>query len=153
VIVIRNLEENDIEKLLEFVKNCKPLTEHTLYTYWVLSRYFPNICFLCENESRELIGAITGVISAKNQEHAFIWQIGVRLDYRRKGIATSLIDKFVNKCTQLGISYIEFTIEPNNVASFNLFKKYAGCKGIKMKKIKMVKTQLWKEVLYRYELK
>ena len=153
MIVIRNLKEDDIEKVVKFVKNCKPLTEHTYYTYWVLSKYFSDLCFLCEDKYQEILGLITGILPVNKKNKAFIWQIGVRKDYRRKGIALSLIDRFVNKCNSLNIYTIDFTIEPDNLASYNLFNKYAKDKGILMEKVDVIKTKYWEEILYTYKLK
>jgi L-2,4-diaminobutyric acid acetyltransferase len=132
--MIRNIQPEDLSKIRPLIKKCKPLGFHTLYTYWVLNYHF-NDLFLISEEDSGINGIISGLLSGTKTKTAFIWQIGVDPDFRGRGISQMLIREFCKKALQLGAETIQLSIDPQNTASLNAFKKYAGSINKKLRKI------------------
>ncbi|SRR5258708_11608668 len=133
-MLVRNCNEKDVDNIRQFVNLCKPLTLHTPYTYWVLFTNFSESCLLIE-ENNLIVGYISGIKSASLKNTFFIWQIGVRKEFRGKGYAQILIKTIIEVAKKQGCSKIQFTIEPENSISLNTFKNFAVKKNIAMKKL------------------
>jgi len=125
MITIHKIKLKDLEHIRDFIKKCKPLGFHTLYTYWVLAYHCNDFCFVAREENDEIIGFISAIVSQKHKNSIFLWQIGVLQKYRSTGLSHQLIDKLFQISSEKGFKSIQLSIDPDNKASFNLFKKYA----------------------------
>ena len=112
--------------LHSLARECPPLGLHTPYTYWVQAAFFGGECFIAELDHNPT-GFITSVTTRDRQ---LIWQIGVLPDHRRHGYSQLLIDAVVQSAIAQGREGIEFSINPENVASFSAFKAYADRNGL-----------------------
>lgn len=74
-----------------------------------------------KNTENELIGYI-GVWNIVDETH--ITTIAVREDYRRKGIAESLIAKIIEDCYNDYIKYITLEVRASNDAAIGLYTKF-----------------------------
>lgn len=128
---IRNCKQDDIQKVRHFVSLCKPLGVHTGYTYWMLFHYFGESCYLME-ENGVPIGYVSGMKSNTFKDVFFLWQIGVAQEFRGKGYSYLLLEKVVEAAKKLGCKTMQFSIEPDNEASFKTFSGFAKKNNLKM---------------------
>ncbi|MCI5194556.1 MAG: GNAT family N-acetyltransferase [Candidatus Electrothrix sp. AU1_5] len=108
---LRNITEKDNSRIRELIYICKPLGLHTSFTYWVLTKYFPNLCFLMESD-KKLIGFISALRSTIDDKVLFIWQIAVSPEYRGKRYASILIKTVVDSGTNIGCNRFQLSISP-----------------------------------------
>jgi L-2,4-diaminobutyric acid acetyltransferase len=133
LMIIRPLKPWDIGALRELIEICKPLDLHTPFTYWILSEYFSNTCFVLEDE--EIIVGYTGGMKSSSMEGVFyLWQIGLLPDYRGKGHFTMLLDKIIETVRSLDCHSLEFSVLSDNHQSINAFAKFAKNKGLPFEK-------------------
>ncbi|KYC45715.1 MAG: Acetyltransferase (GNAT) family protein [Candidatus Methanofastidiosum methylothiophilum] len=156
-MIIRNCTVEDVDKVRRFVNECKPLDLHTPFTYWALFNYFPNLCFLMEEEEN-VIGFISGLRSSIENNMVYLWQIGVSKDQRGKNYASVLIDHFIKGVISIECDKIQVSIAPQNQSSNNTFFKYAKIHSYNFGKIGEVKyhdkltDKKEYEILYQIDL-
>ncbi len=126
---IRNCEETDVDEIRKFVKRSKPLDLHTVFAYWILFKYFDDTCFVLEEGGR-IIGFVSGVISSKQPEILYLWQIGIDPAYRGRRHAEALIKKEVEIARVKGCRCLQVTIAPDNAPSYNTFSRFARDHGL-----------------------
>lgn len=131
---IRNFTSEDIDKIRQFVYLCKPLTLHTPYTYWVLSTYFSDSCFILEHKGK-IIGYVSSVKSTAIADTLFLWQIGIEERFREKTYSQQLIGKVVETARKQNCKFLQFTIELDNKVSLQTFISFAAKHDLKMEKI------------------
>ena len=134
MIIIRNIKICDLKNIRELIKKCFPLDFHTLYTYWVLAYHFQEFCFVAEKKN-ELIGYISGLVSNRKDNTAFIWQIGVTPEYRGTGLSQKLLYHFFDSVQKNHIKYVQVSIDPKNIASLKCFRKFVQATNRTMRKI------------------
>jgi len=132
--IIRNITPDDVTSIQEFVKTCKPLGIHSAFTYWVLSKYFHNLCFIIEEEN-QICAILTAIRSAIDPDHLFIWQIGVSPIYRRKHYSQFLLQKLLKVAREIEIKSIQFSVAPDNIPSYEMFRKFGKTNNLSMKRI------------------
>lgn len=86
--------------------------------------------YAVKNMQDELIGYI-GVWNIVDETH--ITTIAVREDYRRKGVAESLIAKIIEDCYNSFIKYITLEVRASNKPAIGLYSKY-GMKSLGTRK-------------------
>lgn len=86
--------------------------------------------YTVKNMQNELIGYI-GVWNIVDETH--ITTIAVREDYRRKGLAESLIAKIIEDCYNNFIKYITLEVRASNNAAICLYEKF-GMKSLGTRK-------------------
>ncbi|SHJ01432.1 GNAT family N-acetyltransferase [Lutispora thermophila] len=130
---IRSMESKDIAAVRELIDYCKPLDLHTPFTYWILSEYFNNTCFVLEDED-EIVGYTGGMKSSSMDRTFYLWQIGLMPDYRGKGYFNMLMDQIINEVKAIGCKFLEFSVLSDNYQSINAFSNYAKKKGLPIEK-------------------
>ena len=130
-IVLRKVTADDFSLLHELASKCEPLDIHTPYTYWVITHYYSDFCFILEDNG-EPVGFITALINGKC---GFIWQIGILQEYRGKRLSSKLIDSVFSSFLKEGINSVQVTISPDNQNSYNAFSKYCNAKGYSFQRI------------------
>ena len=142
---IENLKENQYEQIKKMVEACSPLDVHTLYTYWVLARYFTDTSFVLYDNDE----AIGFIIAITKDNVGFIWQIGVLPQYRKQDLSYLLIDKTIQAFKNKGINDIELTIDTNNQISFAAFNSYCKKQNLKLFRKEPVENQYKNEIIYK----
>jgi len=137
-MLIRNCNVGDLESIKKLVEQSKPLILHTTYTYWVLFYFFNDSCFVMEDKSK-FVGFVSGMKSTALKDTFFVWQIGIILEYRGKGRASELLEKIVSRAKEMNCKKIQFSIEPDNELSYNLFSSFAKAKGLTVERVDEVK--------------
>jgi len=101
---------------------CPSLDQNSRYFYLLLCSHF-NRYTLAAKKGKELIGFVSAYHHPKLVNTLFIWQIAVAPRYREIGIANEMVKRLIQLATRDGLSYIEATVTPSNLASLNMFKK------------------------------
>ncbi len=99
------------------------LDENSPYAYLLWVEYFADTTVVAVDPDDDAtpIGFVTGFVPPTDPDAAFVWQVGVDADHRRKGIAGGLLDELV---ARTGATYLEATVTPSNVASDTLFRRF-----------------------------
>ena len=122
-----------MDKIRKFVKRSRPLDLHTVFAYWILFKYFDDTCFVLEEEGR-IIGFVSGVISSKQPEILYLWQIGIDPAYRGRRHAETLIKRVVEIARAKGCRCLQVTIAPDNESSYKVFSRFARDHGLSFSK-------------------
>lgn len=117
------------EAIQALVADCPPLTLHTPFTYWVILSRSPDLCIGAFADG-DLVGVVLTIPSLARA--AFVWQIGVRQEFRGQKVAHALLDRSWQAAKCVGLKGIEVTIDPQNKASTSMFKKFAEVNDLKM---------------------
>jgi L-2,4-diaminobutyric acid acetyltransferase len=130
----RNLSKTDIPFIMDLLDRCKPyVLAHHEYIYWMLSNYHSKSCFVFA-EGEQIIGFL-GTLQSIEKSTAFIWQICVDPDYRRKNIAFKLLKELEKLLRDKTIQNIQLSIADGNSASFNLFDSFSKQNDLTFRKI------------------
>lgn len=115
---IREFKPEDLEEVIEIADTS--LTE----------RYFPTLFmdiyqawpqgFLVA-ESKNILGFIAG---NKIYNEARILMLAVREKYRRKGIGTNLLRRFLSVCKKEGLVSIRLEVRTTNTGAITFYKKF-----------------------------
>jgi len=119
---IRKLKEDDIVEVTAFSGKCDKLVVERGSIYWMFFKFFRNTCFVAIEENR-IVGLILGFVNQNDSSVGFIHALGVDVDYRDKGIASSLIDTFSKKVKEKGAESVYLTTLPDNEKAINFYKK------------------------------
>ena len=69
-------------------------------------------------------GKTVGYIGANNiLGEVFITNVAVTAEYRRKGVATSLINELINRCKKEKALYLTLEVRRSNISAVNLYEK------------------------------
>lgn len=154
MINIRQAKYQDFTAIQEILANSNSLDKHTPYTYWSALYNCPDLFYIAEQDST-ICGFVFGIADSDGFHNYFIWQIGVLPKFRSLGVASKLLEKFVNSSKSLGAGCISFTITEDNIASHNLFTKFAKRNNLTMNKIGETTTMsdaMKNEIIYRFQL-
>jgi L-2,4-diaminobutyric acid acetyltransferase len=104
------------------VIDCPPLTLHTPYTYWVMLSRSAGLC-VGAFERENLVGMALAIPTLERR--AFVWQIGVRPQFRGLHVGRHLLERIWQAAEQAGLDSLETTIGRNNEASAATFSGFA----------------------------
>ena len=133
---LRHVEEKDAPSLRFLAMHCAPLDVHTPYTYWVVANHYGDGSFILEDNGKP-IGFIMTVETASS---LFVWQIGILLEYRGKGLSKKLIEAVFDYATQRQKN-MEVTIAEDNIASYSAFSHFCNHKNIRFDEVRLVEVR------------
>lgn len=119
-IVIRNMEENDLDDVMEIEKDA-------FTTPW------PRESFLMEITKNQLAKYIVAEIDGVVVGYGGIWlivdeghitNIAVKSKYRGLGVGNALVEGLVFLCTKLDIKGMTLEVRVSNEVAKSLYKKY-----------------------------
>ncbi len=123
------LKDFDDKLILEIKKlEIENLGKDAALNEWqipVIIRYGKFIVAL--NEGKKIIGVCQALKTWEDINTAFIHSFYVIKDYRNKRVGTSLLNFVINYFKKNKINTIKLTVDPENTAALNLYKK-AGFK-------------------------
>ena len=131
----------------ETSKQCDYLGVHTPYSYWIACNYFGDSCFIIK-ENNKVAGTI---LTVRNKDVLFVWQIGVLKEYRQKGYSQALYNAVLNYALQNGQSKIAMSIDPTNQASFNALKSFCSKNNLTFNQVGYVDLKIPEENYTEYE--
>ncbi len=148
---IMSLKKEDIPEVIELLSSGKPyVLPHHDYVYWIMEEYFPSSNYVVSDDNK-IIGFICALPSIDKQ-CLFIWQIVVASDYRGKKIASLLVNRIIEEAKLKELYKLELSINSENEASQNLFKRIAQENNSTLKKINEYHYKNASENVYSIEL-
>jgi len=123
-MTFRKPKAEDGRAVYELIKNCPPLEVNTCYAYVLFCTDFADTCVIAEEEG-EIVGFVAGYKPPRRANAVFVWQIAVSEKGRGKGLGRRMLEELVQRDGCKGLSYLESTVAPTNVASAKLFQGFA----------------------------
>ncbi len=144
---------SDIKQLNNILTSATPyISPYPDYIYWFICEYYPEYIYIAK-ENEQIIGFICSIPIESSKKGIFILQIFTNPMYRKRKIATHLLKSLTAKYKNYGEYFLEFSINPNNVASLNLFKNFAKVNNTTVLPTKRVFNFSILENVYKIELK
>lgn len=149
---IRRIQEEDIIQIRELLSKSAPyVLPHHHYIYWMMAHYCSESNIVAMEK-----GSVVGYLCAVPEEKKncyFIWQIVVDSRMRNKGVAIQMMDVLIKLAEENKIQTLELTIDKNNEASRNFYKKYAEKLGSGLEKIGEYRYEGNHDIVYRITIK
>ena len=127
-ITVRPPSSLDGSAVWSLVASCPPLDLNSPYAYMMLGEYFADTCAVAESAGR-VVGFLSGFVPPGRADTLFVWQVAVRPEERKKGIALSLLESVLARPKNGALRYLETTIGPSNAASRRLFQRFAAARN------------------------
>jgi len=128
--IIRKIKSKDASSIYKLVKKCIPLDLNSLYSYSLLGLFFHDTCFVAES-NKSIIGFVSWFITPKCKNY-FLWQIGILPKYRNSQIALQLLENVLKVARKKLCKKIKLTIDPKNIKSKKLFKKFVNINNLSL---------------------
>lgn len=130
-LIVRKPTKQDGASMWRLVRDSGGLDLNSAYAYVMMADMFPDTCAVAY-AGEVLAGFIMGYRKPSEQNTLFIWQIGVDLSYRGKGVGRTLLEELLAREESASVRFVEATVGPNNMASKALFlglaaRRQAGC--------------------------
>jgi len=123
-ITLRQPCLEDGATMCQLVQETAPLDPNSCYTYLLLCTHFADTCVVAEDEG-ELVGFVSAYRPPTAPDALFVWQVAVKSTARGQGLAKTMIRTLLERDTCGGVSFLEATVTPSNVASQTLFRSLA----------------------------
>jgi len=112
-VSIRNAEERDFLDIMRVAANCAPIPVERDSIYHCFTKYFANTCFVAERYG-VVVGFVLGWISQVDDAAAYVHNVCVTPDMRKKKIAADLYDRFIEAVKARGCEKVLLIINPKN---------------------------------------
>ena len=116
---------SDAQGMERMASECGELDVHNRYAYLLCCSLFKKTSRLAVKRG-EPAGFLTALRVPEYPERLFVWQIGVRPDFRGQGVARALLNHVVLQSGPPRLQRLEATVAPSNLASMRLFEKFAA---------------------------
>jgi ribosomal protein S18 acetylase RimI-like enzyme len=126
---IRQVREKDFIEIMNLASKCGPIPIERDSIYHLFTRYFANTCFVAEMDNK-IVGYILGFISQLEKNVAYIHNICISPDFRRKKIGSSLYQKFFQNMKKEKCQRVFLIINPVNKLSI-LYHESLGFNALK----------------------
>lgn len=120
-VTYRLMDTNDIDEVFQVSKICFSIPWSKTSVASELSNPLAKYIVAKDNESNKIVGFIGVWIIAYEGD---ITNIGVHPDYRRKNIASGLLNSLINLCKDLNCSLLNLEVRRSNLIAQNLYKKF-----------------------------
>lgn len=122
-LVFRRPKLDDGYAIYQLIKRCPPLDLNSSYLYFLQADHFFDTCLVAIYQDK-MVGFISAYIHPKDKNQLFVWQVAVDAEMRGKKVASQLLENLVIKQSS-EVTSLSATISPSNIASQNLFKRFA----------------------------
>lgn len=129
-ILFRKPEISDAYSIWKLIKESPPLDLNSLYCYLIICTHFVDTSIIAE-DSDGICGFISAYIRPDSENILFVWQVVVKKEKKRQGIANTMLQSLLRRKHKKVIQYLETTVNPSNKASGALF--YAIAKSLNTK--------------------
>ncbi|MBF6226018.1 diaminobutyrate acetyltransferase [Nocardia abscessus] len=123
-VVLRTPRLGDGAPMWRIAKDSAVLDVNSSYAYLMWCRDFAGTSVVAESDGR-VVGYVIGFVRPQAPDTVFVWQIAVDRAQRGRGIAAELLHTLLNSVAAQGVSVLETTISPDNIASVALFTSVA----------------------------
>jgi len=117
-----NLEDG--KAVHELIQRCPPLDVNSSYNYFLLCSHFCDTCVVAEANDR-VVGFLSAYLIPERPETLFVWQVAVDEKARGSGLAGRMLAHVMERPFCTGVTTLETTISPSNLASRRVFQRYA----------------------------
>lgn len=117
-VSIRNVEERDFLDIMRVAANCAPVPVERDSIYHCFTKYFANTCFVAESHGG-VVGFVLGWISQVDDAVAYVHNVCVTPDMRKKKIAADLYDRFIEAVKARRCKKVFLIINPKNRISLS----------------------------------
>jgi len=150
---VRPLASGESSLIRKLAALCPPLDLHTPYTYWVITEYFGDSCFILECDV-EPVGFITAV---GRGEDLLLWQVGILPEHRGQGHSLLLYDAVSAWARENGVRKVQVTIADDNQASRSSMESFCRSHHVESVAVGLAEISdlidpLFSEVETRYEI-
>jgi L-2,4-diaminobutyric acid acetyltransferase len=128
---------SDAHTIWTLIKTSPPLDVNSLYCYLIICAHFSGTSIVAEHQG-VVCGFISAYIRPDSGNTLYIWQVAVKNEYQRKGIAKAMIDSLLHRKFKFPVNYLETTVNPSNQASGNFFRSTA----------KLLNTQCQESIMF-----
>ncbi|MDD9375489.1 diaminobutyrate acetyltransferase [Streptomyces sp. ZAF1911] len=116
--------------LWRLARDSGTLDLNSAYSYLLWCRDFAGTSAVARDASGRPVGFVSGYLRPESPGTLLVWQIAVDESVRGLGIAGALLDGLSARvAAEHGLSSLETTISPGNLASERLFASYAARHG------------------------
>lgn len=123
-------EVADGAELWRIARGTGELDLNSPYTYLLWCRDFADTTVVARDASGRPVGFVTGYLRPEAPRTLFVWQVAVEDSHRGSGVAGALLDALSARvAAEHGLSLVEATVTPGNVASDRLFRSFARRHG------------------------
>jgi L-2,4-diaminobutyric acid acetyltransferase len=129
-ILFRRPEISDAYSIWTLIKESPPLDLNSLYCYLIICTHFADTSIVAEDPDG-VCGFISAYIHPDNDNTLFVWQVVVKKEKIRQGIADGMLQSLLRRKHKKAIQYLETTVNPSNAASGALF--YSTAKSLNTK--------------------
>lgn len=117
-IRIRNVREEDFLAIMGIAASCAPMPVERDSIYHDLTRYFANTCLIAEDEDK-IVGFLLGWVSQVDSSKAYLHDVCVIPEMRRRKIATDLYNRFFEAVNNMSCHKVYLIINPINKHSLD----------------------------------
>ncbi|HOW57286.1 MAG TPA: diaminobutyrate acetyltransferase [Smithellaceae bacterium] len=123
-IIFRQPCLEDAKAIHSLIDSSPPLDVNSLYCYLLLCTHFAETSVVAQ-ANNELCGFISAYVRPDDKETIFVWQVAVKKEWRKKGIAPGMLWSILRRAYPFNLRYLETTVNPSNKSSRNLFSSFA----------------------------
>ena len=120
---IRNIESSDHSEVISVLKDWWGGRDLTSMLPMLFFRHFCNTSFAIENPESELVAFMIAFLSQSRKNEGYIHFVGVHPEYRGRGIAGYLYNRFFQICRQNNRSVVRACTSPVNRDSIRFHTK------------------------------
>lgn len=126
---IRTPKKSDAAAIHALVSESEALEANSLYAYLLICSHFASTSVVAIG-SDGIDGFVAGYRPPTSPGAVFVWQVGVREQARRSGLATKLLQALLDLPACRDLRFLEATVAPSNHASDRLFRGVARERGV-----------------------
>ncbi|WP_323187781.1 diaminobutyrate acetyltransferase [Streptomyces sp. NBC_01264] len=120
----------DGRQLWRLARDSGTLDLNSAYSYLLWCRDFAGTSAVARDASGRAVGFVSGYLRPESPATLLVWQIAVDESVRGLGVAGALLDSLSARvAAEHGLSSLEATVAPGNLASERLFASYAERHG------------------------
>ncbi|MBL4595125.1 MAG: GNAT family N-acetyltransferase [Robiginitomaculum sp.] len=120
-LLVEKFSESKAQAVINLMCSTQSIDHHTEYTLWQAATFDPDF-FWVANHGGKLAGYVFGRMV---DSEAFLWQVAVSKEKRKKGVGRALIDAFFREAKSKKATAILTTITADNTASEGLIGSVA----------------------------
>ena len=107
------------------------LDPNSPYLYLLWCRDFADTSVIATVDESS-VGFISGFRRPAEPETLFVWQVAVAKQWRRQGLALSLLAHLRDRLAPAGLRFVEASVTSSNDASVGLFRSLAASSGTEL---------------------
>lgn len=127
-VSVRRPVVSDGARVWELARDAGPLDLNSPYYYLVFCSRFAGSSVVAELDGR-VVGFVTGARDPEAPGTLFVWQVGVDVAARGRGVAGQMLDALLETGSGPPVRYVDTTVTPSNEASMAMFESFARRHG------------------------